>query len=248
MTGPGGCRSPQPSDDVTPRCPTRTRPASAAAQSRARARALPGEAGLHVAAGRGSLRHARRPGRFSLRSPAQRRRGASRECGSGWPRAPGAGGLRTTTPGGPRGGPRSPSGGRSGSVRRWARTLRSGGAPWLAGAEPLGDRGAASAHSQAARSPCRLAETLSAPQAPGVPAPSGRDANFRASGGVDAGTEAATRVWLRPGPGGLQTKGDRTPGDGVRLGVGARPCPVEPSGVPTRPSGRRWCAGHSAGP
>lgn len=88
-----------------------------------------------------------------------------------------------------------------------------------------------------------LAETPGAPQAPGAPAPSVRDANFRASGGVDAGTEAATRVRLRPGPGGLLKKGGRTPGGGVRLGVGA--CP---SRVPARPWGGRLCARRSAGP
>lgn len=156
-------------------------------------------------------------------------------CGSGPRPTQGTGGLRTTTPGRPRGGPRSPSAGGFGRLRRWARARRSGGAAWLAVAEQPRARGPAAAHSEAVRLASRLADRLGAPQAPGAPTRSGGDANFRASGGVEAGTE----VQLRPGPGRLLEEGGWSDGArrprasevGVRFAVGAR-----------RPRSLRWPA------
>lgn len=117
-----------------------------------------------------------------------------------------------------------------GRLRRWARARRSGGVAWLAVAEQPRARWPAAARSEAVRLAGGLADRLGAPQVPGAPAPSGGIANFRASGGVEAGTEAAARVRLWPGPGRLREEGGWS--DAARRGAGSAWRPGAPLAPP----------------
>lgn len=65
-------------------------------------------------------------------------------------------------------------------------------------------RGAVAAPAAAHSEAVRLADRLGAPQAPRAPAPSERDANFRASGGIKAGSEAVAGAWAASGGRGME--------------------------------------------